>query len=99
MADDLGVTRATASIIVDRLVRRGLVDRVQDPRERRRVALTLTAPGGEVLEKVRECTRSRIAQALSSLAPERLRKVNEGIAILGNVLKEAANPDDKPVGS
>src|SRR5439155_993746 len=42
VAEDLGATAPTASTIVDRLVRRGLVVRVPDPDEGRRVVLSLT---------------------------------------------------------
>ena len=38
VADYVGVTRPTASALVDRLVRDGLVDRVQHPRQRERGA-------------------------------------------------------------
>ncbi|HSB81119.1 MAG TPA: MarR family transcriptional regulator, partial [Candidatus Methylomirabilis sp.] len=41
VADHLGVSRPTASTIIDRLVRRGLVARSVDPHERRRVILRL----------------------------------------------------------
>src|SRR5512136_2733803 len=37
LAEHLGVTRPTASTIVERLVRRGMVSRAEDPQERRRV--------------------------------------------------------------
>src|SRR5215510_2417726 len=53
VAEHLGVTCPTASVLVDRLVRRGLVDRTTYPQERRRVALTLTATGARHLQQAR----------------------------------------------
>ena len=46
VAEHLGVTRSTASAIVDRLVRRKLVSRTAHPQERRCVVLTLTSSRG-----------------------------------------------------
>jgi DNA-binding MarR family transcriptional regulator len=42
VAEHLGVSRSTASALVDRLVRRQLVSRTEDPQKRRCVMLTLT---------------------------------------------------------
>jgi len=42
LAEHLGNSSPTASALVERLVRRGLVHRAPDPRERRRVVLELT---------------------------------------------------------
>jgi DNA-binding MarR family transcriptional regulator len=45
VADYLDVTRPTMSAMVERLVQRGLVNRISDPAERRRIILTLTPTG------------------------------------------------------
>lgn len=85
VADHLGVTRPTASNIVDRLVRHGLVNRAEDPRERRCVTLSLTDSGLRLLHQVHEATRDDVAGALSGLSPEQLVKVGEGLDLLGGV--------------
>jgi len=89
VADHLGVTRPTASVIVDRLVRRGLLHRAADPRERRRIVLTLTPRGTRLLEQARSATRSWMADVLSSLPRTTLRRIEEGISLLGQAFKEA----------
>ena len=50
VAEFVGVANATASSMVDRLVRRGLVLREGNPRERRRIMLELTREGASLLE-------------------------------------------------
>ena len=48
VAEHIGLTLPTMSVLIEGLVQRGLVDRVADVRDRRRVLLTLT-PEGKLL--------------------------------------------------
>jgi DNA-binding MarR family transcriptional regulator len=89
VADHLGVTRPTASVIVDRLVRRGLLARSEDPRERRRIVLTLTPKGRRLLEQARSATRSWMAGVLAPLSRATLRQIEEGVSLLGSAFKQA----------
>ncbi|MBE3576217.1 MAG: MarR family transcriptional regulator [Limnochordales bacterium] len=82
VAGHLGVTNPTASAMVDRLVRRGLVERAQHSEERRRAVLRLTADGVALLERARGLTRDKLAQALATLSQRELRCLNEGLAVL-----------------
>ena len=88
-AEHLGVTCPTASVLVDRLVRRGLVDRTAYPQERRRLALTLTATGAQHLQQARDATRTRVASLLAGLSAAELHKIVEGVTLLGKVFKGA----------
>jgi DNA-binding MarR family transcriptional regulator len=88
-AEHLGVTCPTASVLVDRLVRRGLVDRSAYPQERRRIALTLTATGAQHLQQARGATRACVASLLAGLSGVELHKIEEGVTLLGKVFKEA----------
>lgn len=53
----LGVTKQALSQLLDALVLRGYVERAPDPRDRRRLLLTLTDRGVQVAELVEECGR------------------------------------------
>lgn len=94
VAEHLGVTKATASTLVEKLVQRGLVDRSEHPQERRRHVLTLTDSGMQLFQKVREATRTSIATVLASLPEEKLVKIAEGLALLGDIFKEVPLPGD-----
>ncbi|MGH1397090.1 MAG: MarR family winged helix-turn-helix transcriptional regulator, partial [Trichormus sp.] len=72
VADHLGVTCATASTTIERLVQRHLVKRTDHPQERRRVVLNLTPEGKELLEQSQEKTRAHIAEILQDLTPEQI---------------------------
>jgi DNA-binding MarR family transcriptional regulator len=82
VAAHLGVTPATASVLVDRLVRRGLLHRASDPQERRRIRLSLTREGSQHLRAARTGTRRRLAEVLGALpAPDRAA-ISAGVSLL-----------------
>ncbi len=87
VADHLGVTRPTASVIVDRLVRRGMLLRTQDPEERRRIVLRLTPRGARLLQQARKATRSWMAEVLAPLSHETRGQIEKGVSLLGLALR------------
>ncbi len=82
VARHVGIADATASVMVSRLVERGLVSRTSDPEERRRLMLTLTARGTTLLERSRAHARQRVAERLEALSGEELSAVASGLALL-----------------
>jgi DNA-binding MarR family transcriptional regulator len=82
VAEHQGIGLASASALVDRLVRRGLVDRAQDPDERRRVVLTLTSDGSARLATAIEGTRHHLARALSERTPAERSAIAGSLALL-----------------
>lgn len=82
LANHLGVACPTASNLVERLVRRGMVTRAIDPEERRRVVLTLTPLGARHSRRARESTQTWMATVLTRLSPARLRQVIQGMGVL-----------------
>jgi DNA-binding MarR family transcriptional regulator len=89
-AEDLAVTPATASNLVDRLVKRGYVSRVEDPQERRRVLLSLTESGTAHLETCRKFAQESIAVLFADLPEAKLAQVKEGLAILKEAFEEVS---------
>ena len=51
LALNLGVTNAASSQLIDRLVVSGLIERTEDPTDRRAKQLTITTKGRTVLEQ------------------------------------------------
>lgn len=90
VAEHLGVSRPTASALVDRLVRRGLVTRSPDPAERRRVVLGLTDAGHQQLAEARRRTQAHIAQRLAGCRPEELAALADGLRLLQRLAEEVA---------
>ena len=92
VAEHLGVTKATASAIVEKLVQRTLIDRKEHPQERRRHVLTLTDMGMTQLGEVREATRNSIATELAKLPNQQLLQIKEGLTLLGDAFKHTSPP-------
>lgn len=92
LAEHLGVTRATASSTVERLVRRGLIERVEHHQERRRNVHTLTPVGSEHLQQARNVAQSQLAGVLAELSEAKLLQVAEGATLLKEVFKDHSTP-------
>jgi DNA-binding MarR family transcriptional regulator len=82
VAEHLGIGLASASALVDRLVRRGLVVRAQDPDERRRVILTLTEEGVTRLAAATDATRRHLARALANRTPSERASIATAMGLL-----------------
>ena len=91
VAEFLGVTLSTASIIADRLVRQGLVERAPHPTERRKITLTITEAGSELYQQARTATRERLARVLKGLSSGQLGAIVEGVSLVSDAINEA-NP-------
>jgi DNA-binding MarR family transcriptional regulator len=88
VARHLGVTRSTASVIVDRLVRRKLVRRTEHPQERRCVVLSLTATGRQHFLHARDAACAQMASVLAKLSAADLQQITDGLDLLGSAFKD-----------
>lgn len=88
VADYVDVSRPTMSVMVERLVQRGLVHRVEDANERRRVVLTLTVVGMVELDAAYNATLAKVANRLEMLSETQCQQVVEGLSILGALFAE-----------
>ncbi|BAZ91159.1 MULTISPECIES: MarR family winged helix-turn-helix transcriptional regulator [Cylindrospermopsis] len=88
VAEHLGVTCATASTTIERLVQRHLVQRTDHPQERRKIVLNLTTQGKSLLEESQEKTRLHIAEIIESLTSEELLQIETSLTLLKNVFEK-----------
>jgi DNA-binding MarR family transcriptional regulator len=63
VAEAMQMRHHSASLLIDRCVKRGLLDRQEDPDDRRRVMLSLTDEGQQVLDEITRANRQEL-QAL-----------------------------------
>jgi DNA-binding MarR family transcriptional regulator len=96
LAEHLGVSLPTASTLVERMVRQGLITRTQDPRERRRVVLMLTPPGARHFRSARQSAHAWMAATLAHLSPEELRRISQSVTVLGEAFAEARHDESRP---
>lgn len=69
VAQLLQVHPSNATRLVDRLVKAGLLDRRDDPEDRRQLRLTLTTAGNRIVTRVLEHRRRAFRDLLATLPP------------------------------
>jgi len=89
LADSLAVTRATASTMVDKLVRAAMVVRTTDPTDRRNIILSLTKAGEDQLLATRRIAIAEIAELVKDLPAEKLAALEESLGLLKEVFSQA----------
>jgi DNA-binding MarR family transcriptional regulator len=82
-----GISPPAMSGHVDRLERAGLVQRVRDAGDRRRVGLELTDEGARLLRNVRARRTMWLAQRLQALEPTELAAIDAAIPALHRLLE------------
>jgi MarR family transcriptional regulator, organic hydroperoxide resistance regulator len=85
LAELFGFGLPAASLLADRLVRAGYVERREDPADRRRVLLSLTRAGVRLVTDLREGSHSVLRRWISSLSPEDLAALTRGWRALAEV--------------
>lgn len=83
LAEHMGVTAATMSIAVGRLVAMGYVARVLDPIDRRKVLLRLTAAGARVCAANSVLEPALVEELLDQLSAADRKAALDGLALLG----------------
>lgn len=82
LADHLGVTLGTASVAIERLVKRGYVSRVPDDIDRRRIHLRLTDAGARVCAAHSVLDPMLVEQLLGVLSDEDRQRALDGLELL-----------------
>lgn len=82
---------SSASRLVDTLVARSLVTRVEDPDDRRAALLELTPAGEQVLEQIRDQHLTLIAAALDGLPPDERARVVHALECFADAVERAAD--------
>jgi DNA-binding MarR family transcriptional regulator len=88
LAEAVAVTPPTASRLCDRLVRKSLVRRREDRRDRRLVRLALTQAGRELVDAVTARRRAEIARLLESVPTDAQRLMVAALQQLTNAAGE-----------
>ncbi|HQJ76063.1 MAG TPA: MarR family transcriptional regulator [Bacteroidota bacterium] len=78
----LTITKPNATILVDKLVKLGFVERETDKDDRRLVYIVLTKDGKLFIEKCKNNLRTKIKQILSSYSKKDLIKLDEALSII-----------------
>ncbi|MDN0076967.1 MarR family transcriptional regulator [Crenobacter sp. SG2303] len=82
IAKHLGVTTATTSTMVDRIVKQGLIKVTVPPDDRRRISLELSEQGATIVRHARDETLIRISEALTTCSSEQLEQIHQALEVL-----------------
>lgn len=84
---------SSVSVVVSRLVERGLIARRKNAADARRTELSLTARGERILSRAGEPFQARLVHALRALPPARLKRLATDLAtVVHNVGADAGAP-------
>ncbi len=95
VASILGVHPSNATRTVDRLVTAGLLDRRDNPDDRRQLQLTLTARGRALVAQVMNHRRAAIEAVVRRMQPEAQQRLAEALAEFAAAAHDAS-VDESP---
>lgn len=95
LAELFAIGLPAASILADRLVRAGYVDRNEDPADRRRVQLTLTRAGVQLVTELQEGSHMLLRRWMARLSPEDLAALSRGWRALAESASRQGQPLDR----
>jgi DNA-binding MarR family transcriptional regulator len=82
IGDNLGVSPPAASQLIDKLVQTGLVERAEDPENRRAKQIRITAKGTTLVEKGIDARQEWVRKLTGSLAKDDQETVQRAMSIL-----------------
>lgn len=95
IGDELGVTKAAVSQLLDRMVGDGLLSRVEDPHDRRVKQIHLTEKGRRMLQDSLDARHGWINDLADALTDSEKEQIGQAIDILVSKAKQLAQ-DDHP---
>ena len=82
----LNLNQSTVNGIIKRLEGKGLIARLPKSGDRRLVRISLTSDGDTLLKKIPPLLHDRLSAKLKRLEEEELRKIEESLLLLTNIL-------------
>src|SRR5258707_8684967 len=94
LAEWLRTSKPSASILVDRLVQPGYVQRLEDQDDPRRTLVVLTTKGRELVDRLQRSGGERMQVWLEQMSPDDLAALTRGLRALAAVVsREVAGGD------
>lgn len=87
LAKEMYLSQATITGVLDRLEKRGLVERRRDQHDRRRVSIHLTTTGVAAVEQAPLPLHERFVSRLEALDPQECQEINRVLAKLVELME------------
>lgn len=88
IAQDVGFTKAASSQMIDRLFQQGLVERVENPTDRREKLITLSPKGRELIETLISSRKQWMEDLTTALNPAEQEHIIEAMHLLSRAARE-----------
>jgi DNA-binding MarR family transcriptional regulator len=98
VAESLGVHPSNATRTCNRLVEAGLLDRRDDPEDRRNVVLTLTPEGRDLWESVMNHRRQSIENVVRRLTPNEREQLATGLTAFARIAERTFDEETSILG-
>jgi DNA-binding MarR family transcriptional regulator len=92
ISEQFGVTPAAASQLVDKLVQHGLIQREEDPQDRRAKSLNLKDKGKELIQQGIEQRYHWVESLVGQLNADERAKVSEALEIMTEAIRKMEAP-------
>ena len=97
LAAGLHVTLPTVTSVIDRMIGHGLVERRDDPNDRRRVIVALSKDGEALVERIQQGRRHRLTLLIDALGGEDLHSLVGGLTALTNAIENVNSSERREV--
>lgn len=87
IGDELGVTSAAASQMVERLVQQGLIERTEDPSDRRAKQIVLTEKGRQTIRESFDARQAWLGELAASFTPAEQAQVQAALHLILEKMK------------
>jgi len=88
LAEQVGLQRPAASILVEHLVQFGVVTRTEDPTDRRRTLVDLTPAGVALIDRLRQGNEAHFRALIERLGQDDLIALAQGVEALAQAARE-----------
>ena len=95
IARELGFTKSGATRVVDRLEKRGFLQRMQSPDDGRVCCVELTPSGSSLVKRINRENERRLASILSKIDPAMQQVLQTSLLSLVQAMREAEEGDQK----
>ncbi len=88
IGERLGITNAAASQLLDKLVQQGLVQRTENPRDRRSKQIIITEKGKDLLQESMRAQRAWMEALSQRVTPDEAQQIGRALTILAEKLAD-----------
>lgn len=96
LCDILGITASAGSILIDKCVKMGLVERQPDSKDRRKVVLSLTEAGTEEIDRCTARLYKNLNDAMTTLSDEENEDLYDALCNLTAYILKAFPYNQRP---